>query len=46
VNSKRVKQLTVYFFMFIFLCNILVAGCGNVAAKQVVAKVNDEEIEK
>lgn len=46
MNSKRVKQLTVYFFMFIFLGNILVAGCGNVAAKEVVAKVNDEEIEK
>lgn len=46
LDAKKVKQLTVYFFMFILLCNILVAGCGNVAAKEVVARVNEEDIDK
>lgn len=46
VKSKKVKPLTVCFFIFIFLVNLLVAGCSSIAAKEVVAKVNGEEIEK
>jgi len=46
VNVKRVKQFTVYFFMFIFLCSILGAGCSSVAAKEVAARVNEEDINK
>ena len=46
MNTKRVKQFTVYFFMFIFLCSILGAGCSSVAAKEVAARVNEEDINK
>ncbi len=46
MNIKRVKPLTVYFFVFIFLGNLLMGGCSSVVAKEVVAKVNGEEIEK
>jgi foldase protein PrsA len=46
VDLKRVKQFTVYFFILILLVNFLAAGCSNVEAREVVAKVNEEEIEK
>lgn len=46
VGIQKVKQLTVYFMVLIFLGVALSAGCGDVATKGAAAKVNGEEIGK